>query len=694
MKTLFEGKKLYSLFSLLLFLAGLVLVYWFALLKHRDDISYERTVITARLDKARGEISRQIGSIIHLSQGLVSLVKIQHGITEAQFLSMAREIVANEPRIRNIALAPKNIIRFVYPMKGNERALGLNYLKTPGQREAVLRAIREKITVVAGPVNLVQGGVGIISRTPIFMKDSPASNSGQRYWGIASTVIDFDTLMKSTGFADGMSENIRFALRGKDGLGEGGEIFWGDGRIFTMNPILMDIALPSGSWQMAAMPASGWPVFNPLRSLYFLFGCIFSMIFSVLFYQLLRINSALRQGIGERLNAENALRQSEEKYRSIFENSVMGIFRTTPDGHYLSINPAGAKMYGYGSQEEMIQSVTDMAHQIYVHPEDRKRFKELLESNGSVEGFEAEHYTRDRNKIWASMNARVIRDASGAILYYETTSENITKRKQAEEELEKYRFHLEDLVLSRTQELERAKEAAESADRLKSVFLATMSHELRTPLNSIIGFTGILLQGIAGPLNKEQEKQLGMVKKSSQHLLNLINDVLDISKIEAGQLELQHAPFDLRKSIENIIDIVTPLAAKKDLALSAYIDETIGEFTGDQRRIEQALINLINNAIKFTEKGSVTISCRKDASRIIIDIKDTGIGIKAEDMETVFETFRQVDSGISRKQEGTGLGLSISKKLIQLMEGKIWLTSELGSGSTFGFALPIERRTA
>jgi PAS domain S-box-containing protein len=387
--------------------------------------------------------------------------------------------------------------------------------------------------------------------------------------------------------------------------------------------------------------------------------------------------------------SEEKLNESEKKYRSIFENAVMGIFRTTPDGHYLSINPSGARMYGYESQEDMAKSITDIAHQIYVCSEDRKRFKELLETNGFIEAFEAEHYTKNRSKIWVSMNACVICDASGAILYYETTSQNITKRKNAEEELDKYRIHLEDLIRERTGELEKAKEAAEGADRLKSAFLATMSHELRTPLNSIIGFTGILLQGIAGPLNKEQEKQLGMVKKSSKHLLNLINDVLDISKIEAGQLKLQSEPFDLRKSIENTIDIVMPLAKQKNLTLSGYIDETIGEFIGDQQRVEQALINLINNAIKFTDKGGVTVSCKKDASCILIDVKGTGIGIMPEDMEKIFKPFQQTEIGIAKKQEGTGLGLSITKKLIEMMNGHVRVHSEAGIGSTFTITLNI-----
>ena len=687
----FREKGAVVLLSLLIFLAGLIFTYWFALLHHRADINHERTVITARLDKARGEISRKLYSLIQLSQGLVSLVKIQNGITEAQFVSMAREIVASEPRIRNIALAPKNIIRFVYPMKGNERALGLDYLKTPGQREAALKAIREKTTVVAGPVDLVQGGVGIISRTPIFLNNSPISPGESLYWGIASTVIDFDTLIRSAGFTSGATQNIRFALRGKNGLGADGATFWGDGGIFAMDPVLMDITLPSGSWQIAALPASGWPAFSPLRSFYFIFGSIFNLIFSILVFQLLRINNTLRKEIKERLDAENALRQSEEKYHSIFENAVMGIFRTTPDGRYLSINPTGARMYGYRSQEDMIQSVADMARQIYVHAEDREQFKELLASTGFVEGFETEHYTRNGSRIWVSMNARVIRDTSGTILYYETTSQDITERKLAEKELDEYRLHLEDLVRTRTQELEKAKEAAEAADRLKSAFLATMSHELRTPLNSIIGFTGILLRGLVGQLNEEQKKQLNMVRNSAHHLLSLINDVLDISKIEAGQLQVEHEPFDLRISIQKVEQTVRPLAEKKGLGLTIDVASDIGIIRGDMRRVEQVLLNLLSNAIKFTEQGGVTVNCSANEGIVITHVTDTGIGIRNEDIERVFKPFLQIDSGLARKYEGTGLGLSICMKLVQLMNGDIWVESTWKKGSTFSFSLPIER---
>ncbi len=259
-------------------------------------------------------------------------------------------------------------------------------------------------------------------------------------------------------------------------------------------------------------------------------------------------------------------------------------------------------------------------------------------------------------------------------------------------ELLKINQEIEQRIIERTAELAEATQKAREADRLKSAFLATMSHELRTPLNSIIGFTGIILRERVGPLNEEQKKQLNMVRSSSQHLLSLINDVLDISKIEAGQLELAQEEIDLRQTIEKVLQTARPLADIKGLKLGCEISSEIETIPGDQRRVEQVLLNLISNAIKFTEKGSVKVMCESDNGNVMTRVMDTGIGIKKDDLENVFETFRQIDTGISRKYEGTGLGLSISQKLVELMGGKIWVTSVWGSGSTFGFTLPKERK--
>ena len=259
---------------------------------------------------------------------------------------------------------------------------------------------------------------------------------------------------------------------------------------------------------------------------------------------------------------------------------------------------------------------------------------------------------------------------------------------RAEHSLRELNQDLERRVESRTVELAEAKERAESSDRLKSAFLATMSHELRTPLNSIIGFTGILLQGLAGPLNEEQKKQMGMVQLSSRHLLSLINDVLDLSKIEAGQLDLTRSCFDVRLSIQKTVELISPLAEKKGLQVQIEIAGGVDTAVADPRRIEQIILNLLSNAVKFTEKGLVRISCQVDDGWYSLAVSDTGIGIRPKDLPGLFRPFHQVDTGLSRRHEGTGLGLSICQKLIVMMGGTVSAESVPGEGSTFTIRFP------
>ncbi len=259
-----------------------------------------------------------------------------------------------------------------------------------------------------------------------------------------------------------------------------------------------------------------------------------------------------------------------------------------------------------------------------------------------------------------------------------------------------------DISERKRMEAEREKRhRAEAADRIKSSFLATMSHELRTPLNAIIGFTGILLKGLAGPVNPEQGNQLGMVQASARHLLALVNDVLDISKIEAGQLDVARERFDLRQSIDTVIALVAPQAQAKALALRTQVAAGLGEAMGDQRRFEQILLNLLSNAVKFTDRGEVALAVQWVAdtaapgvppgpARIFVQVSDSGIGIRAEDLPTLFQPFRQIDSGLARHHEGTGLGLAICHRLATLMGGDIRAESEWGRGSTFSVTLPLQ----
>jgi signal transduction histidine kinase len=230
----------------------------------------------------------------------------------------------------------------------------------------------------------------------------------------------------------------------------------------------------------------------------------------------------------------------------------------------------------------------------------------------------------------------------------------------------------------------------ELANKHKSEFLANMSHELRTPLNAIIGFSEVLGAGMAGPMSEKQKEFAGDIRDSGKHLLGLINDILDLSKIEAGRMELDVARFNLRQAVDNAVTLVRGRADRHGIQLETDIDPEVGEYDGDERKFKQIMLNLLTNAVKFTpEGGTIRMAAQRVDRDYVFSVKDTGIGIAPEDHEKVFEEFRQVGRDAARKAEGTGLGLTLTRKLVELHGGKIHLESELGKGSTFTFNLPI-----
>ncbi len=277
--------------------------------------------------------------------------------------------------------------------------------------------------------------------------------------------------------------------------------------------------------------------------------------------------------------------------------------------------------------------------------------------------------------------------------------EEVGEHKRAEEKLAKYRQRLEKLVDARTAqlaaktvEIEKANIHLQEMDRLKSVFLASMSHELRTPLNSIIGFTGIMLQGMAGGLNDEQQKQLTIVKSSASHLLGLINDVLDISKIEAGRIELSLEEFKIDDMMKDVVQTFSQMVSEKGLKLVTEVPENLVLFS-DKRRVKQVFMNLVSNAVKFTDRGTVKVKARVlNGGKLELCVSDTGIGIKKEDMSRLFEPFQQVDMSLRKRHEGTGLGLYLTKKLADLLGGDVSAKSQYGQGSEFIFTIPLRHR--
>ncbi len=408
--------------------------------------------------------------------------------------------------------------------------------------------------------------------------------------------------------------------------------------------------------------------------------------------------------ISARRQAEAARGASEARYRTLFEQAPDGILIAAPGGVYVDANASVCRMLGYTREELVGRAGADI-----VAPDEAVHLEAALDAITGRRGHHREWRFRRKDGTVFPVEVMATLMPDGNLL---AMIRDITERKAAEDalrrsegELRELNERLEQRVAERTAEMQAAVERAEAADRIKSAFLATMSHELRTPLNSIIGFTGIILQGLAGPLNAEQTKQLGMVRGSARHLLELINDVLDISKIEAEQLTVAAAPFDLAESCARVAATVRPQAQRKGLEFTTVLAPDLGAVTGDRRRVEQILLNLLNNAVKFTDGGRVTLAADALAAHrfapdappvaaVRIRVTDTGIGIRPADLGTLFQPFRQVDSGLARQHEGTGLGLAICRRLATLMGGDVAVASEWGRGSEFTVTLPRQPRPA
>ncbi len=307
--------------------------------------------------------------------------------------------------------------------------------------------------------------------------------------------------------------------------------------------------------------------------------------------------------------------------------------------------------------------------------------------------FEVEYSVRTKSGeyIWISSIGKPVEfDSEGNTIRAVGINTDITERRLAQLELERYRDHLEELVSDRTAALEAANAELEEATKAKSRFLANMSHELRTPLNSIIGFSGILASGKAGQLTPEQQFQIELVHKAGQHLLDLINGVLDLAKVESGRIEAEVTQFDLIELLRGIADAVRPLAESKGLDLTTDLVLDTLSISSDKTKIRQIVFNLLGNAVKFTDQGTVTLRLEPPRSgKVLIAVSDSGSGIPADELKAVFEPFNQASIVDGEKVEGTGLGLPISREYANLVGGRLSVESELGRGSTFTLELPL-----
>ena len=406
----------------------------------------------------------------------------------------------------------------------------------------------------------------------------------------------------------------------------------------------------------------------------------------------------------ERTRTEAALVESQMLYRLIADNSSDVIWlMDLPELKFSYVSPSVERLRGWTAEEVMAQPFAAVMTR-----ESARRFQGGLAANlarlaaGEEQGrfaiTEVDQPHKDGHIVPTEVVTTILLGETGEPRQILGITRDITERKQTEAELERHRHHLEQMVAERTADLSVAKEAAEAASRAKSTFLANMSHELRTPMNAIIGMTDLAQRRATDP---RQQDQLGKVVQASQHLLAVINDILDISKIEADRMTLEKIDFKVGSILENLGSMIAHKASAKKLNLRFVVPPAVATLpvVGDPLRLGQVLLNLTGNAVKFTEQGAVTvrIALAEDNPGDVLlrfEVEDSGIGISAEEQGRLFTAFEQADGSMTRQYGGTGLGLAISKRLAQLMGGSIGVESEPGRGSLFWFTVRLDKGVA
>lgn len=410
---------------------------------------------------------------------------------------------------------------------------------------------------------------------------------------------------------------------------------------------------------------------------------------TVLFVAFLTVMSVIAAYANYKLKLESIsksilLEDSEKKFRGIFENSTDGIFQTSLEGNFITVNPALVKILGYESEKDLLGISMETEH--IKTEEEKERFNKLLGMQGKVENFRLTMKRKDGSDVIVRINQRMIYDQNGRPQYYEGNLQDITRQVRAEKERE---TAIEALKKERNK-LDRIAKSEKEASNTKTKYIAGLSHEIRTPMNSVLGFLEIIEKGMYDN-DKELQRFAKNAKDSADSLMDIINNIMDLSKIEAGKMELEENEFNLREEVKKSISIISNGARQKGLKLYYSVDDNIPEkIYGDNTRYRQVLVNLLSNSVKYTEKGKIVVkvtSHQKENNKVRINtsVLDTGKGIKEKELANLFKPFSQVGNNGGSKRSGTGLGLLISKEFINLMGGDIKIRSKYGEGTKVEF---------
>jgi len=642
-----------------------------------------------------------------------------------------------QQRLVPAAARPEYVpVRYIVPLSINRQVVGYDIYSEPLRRNAIERARRTKAMAVTSPLQLVQDRekrVGLLGLLPVFAETEETGPQKERLLGFAATVIRVDEMVQIATRSK-IPSNLVFRLTDADApdgqnLLYRSEALDSASREWNQTPQWKTLlSVGDRSWELSIYvtkqylrehrPWLAWAVG--------VVGLIFSALLQMLLLgmtgqamvirrknkeiqgladslenrveertaQLSEANQQLTREIAERNAAEEALTKSEEQFRTLVSNIPGIAYRCMNDPQWTMIFMSAEvdSVTGYPASDfigNAVRSYESIIHRDEIAVVEQAIAEALRQETPWEIAYRILH--RDGGERWVYEKGRGITGEDGTVRYLDGIIFDITERKRAEEELLRMNEEVErQAVQARQLALE-----AQQASRAKSEFLASMSHEIRTPMNAIIGMAEMLQES---PLTEEQTKYVRVFKAAGENLLNIINSILDLSKVEAGQLSLESIPFSLRQVVEDVCVMMAVRVDKKQVRIFCRTaSENCDSVIGDPTRVQQILTNLIGNAIKFTEQGSVEVKVntekasfggeKDDLCLVHISVKDTGIGIPPEKQGMIFERFTQADSSVTRKYGGTGLGLSISRRLAELMGGRLWVESTPGQGSTFHFTL-------
>lgn len=625
--------------------------------------------LSETLFNVRGRLETEVNARLHLTHGLAGYVRSGNArIDGDSFQNFAADLGNSLTGIRSLQLAPDGIVTYLWPEPTNRAAVGHNLLADPNRRDAALKAIETKQLWVAGPLELLQGGTALIGRRPIFVTDSGSGSDS--FWGFATVLVDLPPLLEEAGFND-LSPDRNIAIRGRNGLGASGEVFYGSPEVFNGYNLSADVALPSGSWQMA-IAAAETTTLNDIPPARWVFATSLALVVACLVYFVLRLPFRYASAVDK---AKEDLNRSNARFKDAIESLPDGFAVFDGDDRLVRCNQKYREFFDV--PEQLISLGT--------------RFEDLLKDSVEANRYVLEDDTPHGKQQYIGKRLQQHRQPASGVIELHLRSGRWLRAEESRVPSGGTIISYTDISELKNKEHELAKEKsrAENANQAKTRFLATVSHELRTPMNAILGL--LHLVQTSGNLSPKNQEFIDTTYESAEHLLSLLNELLDLSKMEAGKVELEMSQFNLAELIRKTLKISETKAHQKGLTLIDEISDQANVIVeGDAGRIQQILMNLLSNGIKFTDQGSISLSAfRSTPDHFIFSIADTGVGFCDSQTEALFQPFSQLDSTASRRHEGTGLGLAICKRLVAAMGGSITARGRPDKGAVFRFEIPL-----